>query len=102
MIGGRKIIKGTYGERTNDDDVSLESLDITAPACGDPELAVDGNVKVNGYTVGATSVYSCNKGFLLKGSHAVKCGEHGWEGEPPSCILSKKNIYCVLIQQPMG
>jgi len=61
-------------------------------SCGDPPHAMFGSVKVTGYTPGATAVYSCNKGFQLKGGISLKCGANGWEGSEPSCLHSKETL----------
>ena len=47
----------------------------------------NGQVEVDGQTVGRNATYTCNDGFVIEGVATRFCGPDGqWIGEAPICI----------------
>ena len=68
--------------------------------CGFLNPPENGNVRHKGTKVGSKAVYSCKRGYQLKGEHERKCQYNGsWSGDEPQCKPGKldERISCELI-----
>ena len=55
---------------------------VGCPALDDPR---NGKVDVSQRSGGFTATYSCNQGFVLRGSRTRVCVSGVWQGEAPVC-----------------
>ena len=71
----------------------LYTLDITSiVSCGSLPSPLNGQVQLNGTTVGSVANYSCNRRYILNGTSTRTCEADGeWSGDPPTCEREKSS-----------
>ena len=66
---------------------------FTCPPLNNP---ANGEVSVSGLSVGSTASFSCNFGYVLRGSAVLECGARGiWSAPDPTCER-KLNVHIIL------
>ena len=76
---------------------TIEQKPCSPIMCPALEAPANGDVRVSGFNVGDTAVYTCDVNYQLDGRSTRTCGSDGqWTGEAPTCerkLLHQHSLY---------